>query len=81
MNMLTRREVIRRALLGAAGVWLADQLPARVGPSRPLFTRLRLHAVDTRPRLGRKDGTSKAAVAPSGRVSSSKRGRRPMESG
>ena len=27
--MLTRREVIRRTLLGAAGLWLADQLPLR----------------------------------------------------
>ena len=27
--MLTRREVIRRALFGAAGLWLADKLPMR----------------------------------------------------
>ena len=27
-GMLTRREVIRRALFGAAGLWLADKLPA-----------------------------------------------------
>ncbi len=30
MNMLTRREVIQRALFGAAGLWLANKLPARV---------------------------------------------------
>ena len=29
MTMLTRREVIRRALFGAAGLWLAEKLPAR----------------------------------------------------
>ena len=29
MQMLTRREVIQRALLGAAGLWLADKFPAR----------------------------------------------------
>ncbi|MEI8063590.1 MAG: DUF1501 domain-containing protein, partial [Verrucomicrobiota bacterium] len=28
-TMLTRREVIRRALFGAAGLWLVDKLPAR----------------------------------------------------
>ncbi len=30
MNMLTRREVIQRALFGAAGLWLANKLPAHV---------------------------------------------------
>ena len=30
MNMLTRREVIHRALFGAAGLWLANKLPTRV---------------------------------------------------